>query len=92
MKVHVSVTNLIVGEHDGESVEHVPDEIDNFRFISGNILHLRKVVLGVDVEDGGRLLHQGLADEGKEGLQLLGDGLGNVEHSGHAINIIVICT
>ena len=88
----VHVTNLIVGENDGERVEHVTDEIDNLRFISGHTLHLGKVVLGVEAEDGGGLLHQGLADESEKGLQLLSDGLGDVEHGCHAINVVVVST
>ena len=80
-----------MGENDGESVKHVREKIDNLRLRVGvQVLHLGKLILGVVVEDGCGLLHQGLADEGEQGFQLLSHRLGDVEHGSHSVNIIVI--
>ena len=80
-----------MGKNDGESIKHVRQKIDNFRLrVCVQVLHLGELVLGVVVEDGGGFLHQGLADEGEQGLQLLCHRHGDVEHGSHALNIIVI--
>lgn len=81
------MTYLIVSEDSSESVHHLADQVDQLR-----LRDLLEVWIGVSVEDGRRLLHEGLANKAEQRLQLERHDLRQVEHCRHAVHVVAVDT